>query len=370
VPDINKQPQAAGRQPRGAVTINGRAVPWVSFQVDSNSTFNADTFKVTLAANALPIDLTAAHLIDGRDLAVGVYAGFPSNPQAFSVAELGQLIYGRTDDVHYDPAGGTLELSGRDLTGVFIDRKTSDKFQNLTSSQIASGLALRAGLTPVVTSTTTKAGTYYAIDNARLTLNMSEWELLCYLASQENFAVYVMGRELHFEPKPTPGDAYALQWVPGQGGSSGFSGMSLSLQRNLTVTRDVTVTVRSFSAKKAQVVLATYPQAKHKGASAGTSGTQQPEGHVRTIPGLTREQALQRAQAIHAEITAHEMKLSASLPGDNLLTPFTPVVLRGTGTPYDQTYYPESVLRTMSADEGYRMQLEAKNRAPENDTTV
>ncbi|MGC7986037.1 type IV secretion protein Rhs, partial [Salmonella enterica] len=80
-----------------------------------------------------------------------------------------------------------------------------------------------------------------------------------------------------------------------------------------------------------------------------------------TIPGLTQEQALQRAQTIYAELIAHEMKLTATLPGDNILGIDTMVQVMGTGTAWDQTYYPDSVTRRMSFDEGYSMNLHAKN---------
>jgi hypothetical protein len=53
--------------------------------------------------------------------------------------------------------------------------------------------------------------------------------------------------------------------------------------------------------------------------------------------------------------------LTAYLPGDSLLDCSKLLELRGTGTGWDQIYYPDSVKRSISIDEGYRMEVTAKN---------
>jgi hypothetical protein len=53
--------------------------------------------------------------------------------------------------------------------------------------------------------------------------------------------------------------------------------------------------------------------------------------------------------------------LHAEMPGDNLLTGNRSVAVRGTGTALDQDFFPDSVRRSMSFQEGYRMSLSAKN---------
>lgn len=372
LPDINKQTTPTTRHPRGAVFVNDVLVPWESWEVSNNSTFDADEFRVTLPISSLPKDLPAAAMIDGRALRIEIRGGLVGDPGNYSVKDLTQLILGRVDDVAASFERGVVELCGRDFTGLLIDRKTAEKFANMTASDVASLLAARVGLTPVVTTTKMLSGAYYAIDHALMSREVSEWDLLCWLAMQEGFAVYVKGTELHFEPKPSgKRDPYALVWTPpsAQRGVQ-FTGQTLSLSRNLTVTRDVTVTVKSFNAKGKQVVIATYPRSKRKGAAAGASGANQPDGYVRTIPGLTYEQALQRAQSIHQQITAHEMKLAADMPADTVLDITMPIELRGTGTAFDQTYYPESITRRMSLAEGFAMTVRAKNRAPENEVTL
>jgi phage protein D len=257
--------------------------------------------------------------------------------------------------------------------GLLIDRRTAEKFANMTASAIATQLAGRVGLTPVVTATTTKVGTYYTIDHALLTREVSEWDLLCWLAQHENYLVYVKGTKLHFEPKPSgKANPYALIWTPpnADSGAPQFTGAGLRMTRNLTVAKDVVVTVRSWGAKGKTVIAATYPTSKHKGTAAGTSGTNQAEGHVFNIPGLTYDQAIQAAREKHAAITAHEMKIEVTLPADNLLQITTPIELRGTGTAFDQTYYPEAINRHMVFGSVFAMTVHAKNRSPENEVTL
>ena len=89
-----------------------------------------------------------------------------------------------------------------------------------------------------------------------------------------------------------------------------------------------------------------------------------------TIPGLTPEQALQRAQAKHREITQHEMRLSFSMPADNVLQATDIIRAEGTDSPFDQTYYPESIHRAMSLSDGYTMTGAAKNVSPENQPVI
>jgi hypothetical protein len=84
------------------------------------------------------------------------------------------------------------------------------------------------------------------------------------------------------------------------------------------------------------------------------------------VPNLTRDQCLELAKARAEEITRHERVLTASLPGDSKLTTRAMVRLVGTGTSWDQLYYPDAVTRRISFEEGYRMDLRAKNHATQS----
>ncbi len=361
---------SAATQPRGAVKLNDTLIEgWVSWEVESNNFYAADTFRITFLKNMLPAERNANWFSELQTAFVEIFAGFPANPDDYRASELTSMLYGRVDEVEFDIVRGRIDLIGRDLTSEFIDAKTTEKWPNKTASQIATDLAVRRGLTPMVTATSTLVGTYYDIDHVTMTDQRSEWDILNYLAHLEQFAVYVRGKTLYFGPKPDPkATPYVLMWQDPNADQAFPEGnfMDLRFTRGLTVSRGIQVVVRSFNSKAKKAFTATYP---NKGSTT-QAGKAKPFGgtqiYTYTIPGLTQEQALQRAQTIYAELIAHEMKLSAVLPGDNILGIDTMVQVMGTGTAWDQTYYPDSVTRRMSFDEGYSMNLHAKNHAPDS----
>ena len=319
----------------------------------------------------MPFERNAEWWAARTEIFIEILAGFPVDADNFTSSEMVSLIYGRVDDVTYDPVGRKIDLSGRDLTSAFVDAKTTEKFLNYTSSEIAVVLALRHGLTAVVTKTETISGRYYEIDHGRLTDQRSEWDLLTWLAHEEQFMVYVKGHELHFEPKPSPDDdPYVLKWEPltEDRGHPVFNGKTISFSRNLTLAKDVIVRVRSWNAKNKSGFTKTA-QATHN-KNTVLKGAAQPIGEAQTfsytIPGLTPEQALQRAQSLLVEITAHQVKLSATFPADNLLSVTNVIKVIGTMSAFDQIYYPDSIIRQMSIGEGYTMSINAKNHSPES----
>lgn len=358
--------QPTSRQPRAIVKVAGVIVPaWVSWSVNNNTHYQADTFRVTFAATALPAETDANWLSDQKEAFVEIFAGFPADPQRFSEADLDSLIYGQVDDVEYDPVATTVTLTGRDLTAAFIDSKTSVQFQNFTSSQIAEKLAARHGLTVSGPATKTPAGTFYAYDHVSMTDERSEWDLLTYLAENEGFLCYVRRTTLHFEPRPTEqGDPYAIRWEVDENGQPSANVQDMNLSRSMNVAKGVTVVVRSWNSKQGMGFTAYYPS-KSKTTQPGQAS---PSRQIYTIRrgGLTQEAATQLAQKTHREITQHEMKLWARLPADNILTQTAMVRLDGTGTKFDQDYYVDSITRSMSVDHGYSMTVSAKNHNPES----
>lgn len=360
---------ADARQPRHLVKVNDEITAGVeSFEVDNNTFYQADTFRVCFAIASLPPDRGPDWWASQSEITIEIFAGFPGDAERFTSAELESLIYGLVDDVTLEPATGKVVVSGRDMTSAFIDAKTTEKWVNQTSSSIATALAFRHGLNPVVTDTTTRTGRYYEIDHARLTEQRTEWDLLTWLAHEEGFSVYVKGRDLHFEPKTSPdADPYLLQWIPPSDdrGHPYFNGKSIEFSRNLTLARGVVVSIRSWNGKSGKAFSVSFPTNKAKGTAPGKAS---PAAQVfpYTIPGLTPEQALQKAQALHKAITAQEVKLSATLPADNLLEVTKIIKVVGTGTAFDQVYYPESINRSMSIYEGYIMRISAKNHTPES----
>ena len=369
--DINPLPRnGLARQPRGAVKLGGTIITgWVSWEVENNVFRSADTFRVSLAVADLPAARDAAWVASQTGIDVEIFANeSPNDPAAYVPVAADLLIFGQVDDIDYHPALGRVELSGRDLTARLIDTKTSENFSNQTASQIAAMLARRHGLTAEVKATTTKVGNYYTQDHVDLSQEQSEWELLTKLADYEQFDVFVVGKVLHFQPRASASiDHYAIIWTPPSADSAhpDLNATTLSLSRSLTIAKGITVQVRSWNAKQKKAFVASYPKSP-KAVKPGQSASQTTVWH-RTIPGLTQDQATQRAKQLYDQIVQHTVKMEAEMPGDRILNCGLTIVVRGTGTAFDQTYYPDSIKRSMSMDEGFRMAVSGKNTTPDVD---
>lgn len=359
-----RQPSGIVRSPRPQVALNGVPLPAnavIEVEVTNASHFTADTYRVELAVSGLPSGVGPSYWGESQDdrIAVGVMLdGLPAKP----------LIVGQVDDVAYNPIDRTITLTGRDLSATLIDSKTSEKFVNQTSSDIAQTLAARHGLRAAVQATTTKAGNYYEIDHAVLTQEQTEWDLLIYLAEREGFDAWVSGETLYFQPAPaSAAPPYVILWSEPGDGTFASNADRLHLQRSQTLARDVIVTVRSWNQKqqKAFTVTAKRSQAKKSQRRGGQAQT-----YSIVRPNLTKDQAQQLANSMAEEITRHERLLTASLPGDNVLTTRAMVRLVGTNTDWDQLYYPDTVIRRLSMQDGYRMDLRAKNHSTQDQIVV
>lgn len=365
---LNAPAASVARQPRGIVKVNDtRLDAWIHWEVDNNVYYEADTFRVTFALSLLPFAFNEAWWANQQEIFVEVFAGFPVDADNYGAAELQSLTYGRVDDVTFDPVARTLVVSGRDLTATMIDAKTTETFQNLSSSQIAIVIAKRHGLTPIVTKTPGLSGKFYQIDNVRVNQQRSEWDILTALAGEEQFSVYVKRKELHFEPAADPASTpYLLKWEPpsDENGAYSFNGKTIQFSRALNLARGVVVTIQSVSPRTGKAIKVTFP-AKAATIKPGQSAPTAQQ-YSYTIAHLTYQAALKEAQRRHNEISKHEVKLTATLPADNILQVNNLIQVLGTSTAFDQTYYPESITREMDVTLGYTMSIKAKNHSPQS----
>jgi phage protein D len=348
------------RTPRPAVSINGVKLPVqavISVEVTNASHFTADSYRVEMAVGGLPKAFNPAYWSASANDQVSVAVSLNGEtPQP--------LILGQVDDIDFDLCQQTLTLSGRDLSAAFIDNKTAEKFQNQTSSQIAQTLAIRRGLDSNVTATTTLAGDYYEIDHAVLTQEQTEWDLLVYLAQQEGFDVWVSGTTLYFQPPTvTTAPPYLLLWSQPGNGTFASNASDLKLKRSETLAKDIDVAVRSWNQKQQRAFTV---HARRTGSDKGQRAGGKGQLYTFNRPNLSQDQAQKLANSILYDLTLHEMVLTARLPGDNALITRAMVKLVGTGTNWDQNYYPDTVHRRLSMSEGYRMELRAKNHATES----
>ena len=256
---------------------------------------------------------------------------------------------------------------------MLIDSQTFENFTNQTASQIATTIAGRHGLSPVVQATTIPVGTKNANDSSysRVTRRESELDLLTQLARNEGFVCYVRGRSLYFQPDTQPsGTPYALIWtpatVPGAAPSGNFK--SLRLSRAITLARNITVEVLSHDPGTGKAVSATQKSTLTGQAAQGQAGIG-PQTYKIEIPGLTQAQALARAQQILKQYSLFERVIDVQMPGDPFLVFEQPITLSGTGTDWDQGYFADRIERSLSLTGGFTMSIRAKNHSTSQNST-
>lgn len=336
------------RSPSISVLSNGAALPnLIDADISDNAHFAAARFRLRLALDPV----SAANLLQpGSLLDVQLTLGGPPT----------SLLQGEADTVAIDVLNQVVEIEGRDLTARLLDARIQETFSNQTASEIAETLAARHDLTANVTATSTLSGRYYSAEHDRITLGQfsratTEWDLLTFLAAREGFEIYVSAQTLTFAPLPVA--APVLTLTPAQC-------ISLQLQHSLTLARDIEVTVKSWNTRQQ----AAFTQTARSSARGGSrSGPAQRIVVVR--PNLSTNDALQLAQRILADLSAHERVVLAELPGELSFSPRTQVLLTNTGTDFDQLYYVAELDRHFSAEQGFTERLRLKNTPPGSSTT-
>lgn len=353
-------------QPAAIVLLNGQQLPWTSIQVENKNYYMSDTYTIMCPLyGSTQFDLNFwGNITNGE---IQIYMGYPALFENYTTQDLTLIFTGIIDVINIDPAIGTVEITGRDYSALLIDSKISNTYTNQTASQIAILFANQNGLTPVVTTTTVPVGIYNQ-GYTQVSNSITEWDFLTSLAQQINFNLYVVNKELHFEPKPTSqAIPYAITFqLPTELTAYPVSNVEqIKFGRTLTLAGDVIVKIRSNSqtSGKSFTVSAT---SKHTKGSV----TSQKQTYFYSYPNLTPQQANAKAQSILAQITQHELLLSATLPPDFTLTKVTPIQISQTGTVFDQIFYIDVLTRSLDATGGFTMEIEAKNHDTNSQVVV
>lgn len=324
----------------------------------------AGWFRATLALGA-DAAVTAASLSVMTQAVAEIRVGLAAAGLPPAAALWQSLIAGTVDTISIDMAAGTVQLTGRDFSALFIDTLTAESFANRTASEIAQTLAVRHGLDPIVTATDTPAGRYYQDGHDLFSLYQSnavltEWDLLNALAEAEGFDLFVQNKSLVFAPPLGQTRPALWQWMPG--GLAGTTMSTLRLERSLALARDIVVTVQSWSSREARMVTQTV-----RASALGTiHRTTAPAGgnaatYVLIRPNLSAEQAMTLATHTLADLSRHERVILASMPGDLDLAPRSLVTLEGTATDFDQTYVVDEIVRSVSLRGGFTQVVRCVN---------
>ena len=342
-------------EPVARVTIDGLVCGTVTaIELEASAYRRAGTFRATLA-------------LDQADPAVAFLLGSGADPSASvpvtvdlalgdpAVATWVPMFSGTIDELAYDVGQAVLTVSGRDATATLIDLVVNDQFLNQTSSDIATTLAGRAGLSANVSPTTTFTGQYYQIDHARNALSSftrfaNAWEILCALADLEGFECWVANGVMNFVPSASaigqllPIDVDALR-----SGSNTLGLTRFRLERRLAIDAGVGVKVRSWNSRQKTVVEQTVP------ASSGDSATM-----IFVVPNATDDVALKKATSLYRDVARHGRAIAAEMAGELSMSPRDCVTLTGSvGGGWDGTYVVDLVTRRIDAETGFEQSFVA-----------
>ncbi len=364
------------RNPRALLRINDIIVRKIdSVEYIENNYYQPDSFRVQMPLYNAADKINIEYWLGQDAILVEVFVGFPSDPINYGIADLQSLVLGGVNDLNvkiFDGGGGFVVFNGFDLSKKFQDNKIVEKFQNQTSSQIAITLANRRGLTPVVTATTTHAGTYYTQNSVQLGTQVTEWDLLTFLAQQEGFQVFVRGTSLYFQPRPVQApNPYLISIQTPENGRNPTGNISrLNVSRNLNYARDVIVNVSSMNANSGRITATARGKPNKRLVASRAESIGQAQTFDYFIPGLSQQQALTRAQNILNDISQHERLIEVGLPGDNILRKDSIIKLQGVCPAADQIYYPDTIRREIGGNGSYIMDVRAKNHSPQSTVII
>lgn len=348
--------------PRFILKVGDTIMDWCAWEFEHNGLNEAGVLHVRVPVTADKW----AWWTQQTEIIVDAYIGYPADPHNYSAADLVHMMRARIDTLEFDLGHGLITMSGRDLTSLLIDVKSDAKYPNQTASQIAQQLAQQVGLKAQVQPTTTLVGTYYSADHVLLQREETLWTLLTYLAQHEGVQCFVLGDTLYFGDYATligPG-AYPIGvTAPGPNAYPVANAESLVFSHDLTLAQDVAVTVRSYHGQKNARFQATATLQQKKTVAHGSIPITPTQTYTYIIPGLDLQGCQQKAQQYLQQITQHEYRVSATLPGGELFYPWTPIVVSGTGTPFDATYTVERIRRSFDpASKRFECQFSAKTQ--------
>lgn len=355
--DPNAAPEA--RYPRIRILNQGKEIGGVAqITVVNNAYYVADTFTAEFAINEVPGFGTGYWGSRDAPFLVDLQASLDAGRTWTS------LLTGQADHITVTPENGQCVVEGRDLTSYFIDTKTQHSYLNKTASQVVEELAAKHGMTADVTPTKTLVQRYYSDDHDKLsngdfTRVTTEWNLIVNLAQHEQFEVWVTGNTIHFHPlSQRDQNPYEVVW---QSNPVSSNAVKLALERSMYMAKDIVVAVRSWHSKNGRGFTKFSPSGSR---AAGTLAGKEQQ-FTYTIPNLTESQALDLANKFREELTKHERLISFSSPGDLTLTARNMLLVSGTASSWDQTYFIDTVTRRIGWN-GFVMSVKAKNHSPES----
>lgn len=334
--------------PRAVVEVAGVDVRWhdlTDLSFENTLYLAADSFEITFRNDRYLSDWL-------RKLQeVKIYLGYVKTPASWSKSELDHVFTGQIDGVK--PKFGssmTVEIIGRDYSAPLIDTEYSVAYAERTSSQIATMLAVKQGLKPLVTETT-------VIVEKELQADKKEWEVLQALADREGFVCYVTkNRELYFGPRQEDDEEVVAEMnyrVPG------LANCEIDFDDS-TVGVINKVTVRHWGPNKQLIEASAVNQ-----QVVDAMGGQIKERVIYESKAKTYDLAQLYAEKRLKQLSRTVVTASGIYPGNPKLLAEKKVKVSGCGR-FDENYYIEKVIHKLSKNEGYKNTFDITSVRPES----
>lgn len=355
----------SAHQVRGIAIVGGQQVQFESFRVEQSGFDVADSFEISLPFfirdNARGDQVLAngpgfqSILLTQKEIPVQIYLGFVENPQFYTIKDLTKIMDGFMDTARWSlsQSGEVVTLSGRNVIGRMLDTKLTEKFPNLTASGIAEKIAGKYHLsTAKITKTNKLAGTFYNSNSTVLSNDSNEWDLLLFLAKQENFIVRVKNDQLLFGPYGTVTgyenqEPISYTW--------GYDIESLEIERSPQATKEIIVKVISYDRNSKARIEETAKNKTAPGTKKGDEAKPYLETYV--IPGLTREQVQKKAAFILNELTRTELIGNMNCAGNPELAIDRKISIHGAGDGISRSYYINRVTHGFDLSGGYKSEV-------------
>jgi phage protein D len=245
----------------------------------------------------------------------------------------GALCTGEVDSVDTDWVNRTINITGRDKSWQLHSNKSSEKWQNKKGSEIVQDLAGRVGLSVNADASGLNAGKLTEQDFVKLSDNVSFGYLIHKLAEFDGARWWVDAQGvLNYASQSNPSGVYTLNYVPPTSGPIAADFMALRIRHNIQAGKSVEVTVKSWHPRDKK----TY---EHTATVQGNGG---PLKYFYDLPNLKQDHVQQFAKSKANERARHELRLTATVPGDPTCNVGMALQLNGTGI-YDQQYDMDSV---------------------------
>jgi hypothetical protein len=341
------------------ISINGQKVKdWETFHVELNGLGAVDSYEVMLPWDVTdkPRDpLLYSGPNSSADLVLGsatlkIEAGFEGEEGPLLLIE-GNMDYPAWD---FD-SGENVTIHGRSYAAKPFDEKESVKWQNLTSTAAFRQICEYHGLTPVVpVETNTLIGEYSGDDHVNLNREVSHWDFVLYLCSNEGFTTRVKGTEWFFGPHESlPG--YLLDPLPFTWGYN--IDRPFRIERAPNAARNLIIEVISWvPGKGKQKGQRIVEKASFVGSSTGNKYTLR-----YYFPNITRDEAQRRARNLLAENSRLQLYGSFNTDWYPELSNDRRIALYGVGMGLSQVYFAPKIVITGSKEDGIKAEITFTN---------